>query len=227
MSGENSMRSKKGDLTSSALVGIIIAVIAILVVAFAFRGVVGTTKTTLSDSMCTLNAAVKTYIKTMPLIACNLDKVTIEADDWGACDPDENKGWKASYKETSRAEYLRYCATYQFYLYANQCWERYGKGELDLSTTETGQGYDCYKVTVENLEEGDHIFLDPTLLTREGNFREGLQITLFDKSLKRDDTSISTLIGKKGNGDYSIYYYESLIETVVSINVWPPPELSL
>jgi hypothetical protein len=203
----------------------LIAVAMVLVVIISLSGVLSATSVAFTDSMCTFNAGLRDVFFGTPMWFCVENEVVIEADDFGACDPGGEKGWEEGYDEEETNKYLRWCTTNQFYFYANRCWERYGSGGLDLSLTETGQAYQCYKVIVEGLENDDYIFVGPGLLEARGDFREDGNIRLFDKSLKKDDLRIRGALENEGNGVYSVYYYEGLEGSLVWINVWPNPTI--
>ena len=103
-----------------------------------------------SDSLCHLNAGFRHWApvhRAIPLAMCHEKSVTVDADNWNACDPDEKFKFKDK-KDTTG------CAAQQLYNLAARCWYMYGQGSWTMTV---GEGtawwtrYGCFKVNVRDM----------------------------------------------------------------------------
>ena len=108
-----------------------------------------------ADNLCHLNAGFRHWVIpggkwVIPLAMCHEKSVTVDADNWNACDPDGKFRFKELAK-TNEYDALRKCTAQQFYNLGARCWYMYGQDQFNLQALEMGR-WNCFRTTVRDLQ---------------------------------------------------------------------------
>jgi len=168
-----------------------------------------------SDSLCHLNVALKGKAwvgkVVIPLVMCKERAITVDADNWKACDPNSKNGWKDSGD-------IKRCAEQQLFNLMSRCWYMYG------NTGDLGRGNDdsniCFGVKFRDL--GDETITEDSLtnfmleqkLPNGNNYCSVLQNNVPNGACGRVDEINWQISEIKDKESRRIWFHD---------NVWPSP----